>query len=269
MWRTLKILTLLALVPGGVLSQVSSTLPQPPGVRDLPSRVVALEKARDSLLQARQAVDAALAEVEVAIEALRALTEPAMDPALALRPAVSPLRPAVSPQLSSLLEAATSLRKAINERLRASQPTVEELRWAACQALVRRDHAENDRAGSTEDSSSGERSSNREAAAPLQAAVLREEDVHPFPALAFSGTVGPVDCASVLPGAPLAPLTNPTASVTEAARDRNLSSDFSSASADTSSGTSADTSACVEPFAVMPPPVVGIEPVLPLTLSGN
>lgn len=258
MWRTFKALTLLSLVPGGVLAQVSSTLLETRGALDLRSQMAALEKSRESLLQARHAVDAALSEVERAMETLRALTEMGAD-------SVRTFQPPATPRLRWALDAASSLRSDFNERLRACQPVVEQLRWAACQALVRRDQAGNEEvvdteSASTDGSPSGQESANGGAAAPIQAAILREEDARPFAALASSGAVVPVDPQlHAVAAPPSPPLESPTVSVSEAATDRDLSRDFSSAAA------------CVEPVLVMPPPAASaaddMAPVLPLGLS--
>ena len=131
-----------------------------------------------------------------------------------------------------------------------------QLRWAACQALARRDLSESLEEESQREESPAEegRESGRDTTVAAQPALLREEDVRPFPQRHVATEPVSPEPASIAVEAPLPPLSNPTASLPEAAADRDFGG----------------TSACVEPpVVVMPAPAGEIEPALPLAAAGN
>ncbi len=234
MWRTLKSLIILAIVPGALFAQVSATLLERNEGLDPYSAVRALESSREALLQAREAVDAALGEVDVALEALRAVASIQANP-----PRVEQQdREEQGAWLRSLTALSANVRAALNERLASFQPVVGDLQWAAFKALEFQKDSE---APQSDDDSGGEKE------ALLQPAILvREEDAPPFPRQAFPGdTLFQQDTAFSVPEAPQPPVAIPTASVTEAAKESAPST-----------GTVGD----------MPTISVDIEPALPLAL---
>ncbi len=149
MRRIGKLLALFVLFPGQAAGQVEVVLfdrdNDAEGGRDLTSAVLALEKSRDALLQAREAVDTALVEVDHALSKLRtapprraAVSEPSR---ARLKPdesaSESARRPGffLSRALSDRVEVA---RKAFARWAEASAPVMEGLRDMACRLHAER-----------------------------------------------------------------------------------------------------------------------------------
>ena len=207
MWRTLKSLIILAIVPGALFAQVSATLLERNEGLDPYSAVRALESSREALLQAREAVDAALGEVNLALEALRAVAPPEANPPRVEQPS----REEQGAWLRSLTALSATVREALNERLASFHPVVDDLQWAAFKAL----ELQKDSEVPHSDDSGGEK-----VASPQPAILVREEDAQPFPRQAFPGdTLLHQNTAFSVPQAPQPPVAIPTASVTEAANE--------------------------------------------------
>jgi len=174
-----SILSVYFLAPANGMAQAVASLFERDDARELASTVTALEKSRDALLQAREAVDTALLEVDHALGVLRSAviarhTEGTRPANLWSEPA--PSAPgegrAWIETVSGALEA---VRTALNERFAAWLPAVEEVRWAACVAHAASGESEKDAGRApADDGSPGPGAPS----APLPA-ILREEDLKP------------------------------------------------------------------------------------------
>ncbi|MBI4604608.1 MAG: hypothetical protein HY721_21820 [Planctomycetes bacterium] len=135
MWRLRYVLVALVLVPARARGQVDVALLERDPEVELRSHVLALERSRQALLEAREAVDAALAEVDQTLAVLRASSLRPGRRSLAARPAEprarrgSWLRVLLPPSLEDTLE---RLGMAVTRELEGARPLIADLREAAC-----------------------------------------------------------------------------------------------------------------------------------------
>lgn len=213
MRHSLFLLFTLTLLPAQGAGQSVAMLLDRDDARDLASVFTALERSRDALFQAREAVDTALIEVDHALGVLRGTalarySSGAQPPSLWVEPA-----PVEVVAKRSWLEAAavaiTSTRQGLNHYFALWQPYLEDLRWAACLAHARQEALE---PGEAPAEGPGESAEGIPAAV-----VFREEDLCPVLLRAPVRGENALNVAEI----PQPPVSVPSVSTDEATLERS------------------------------------------------